>query len=93
MNCSILRAGLIFGALGIGLTGCQSAAKPTAKHATKKSDPDDPTAWSSTAFSKGDQDDSATSAASAPKSILKSSRLPGSLSSEGAEIERSLGVQ
>ena len=91
MNCPILRAGLILGALSIGLVGCHSAPKQT-RQTAKKSSPDDPTSWSGTAISRGDKDDDASSAAGSPKSILKPGRLSGAMSSEGSDIERSLGV-
>ncbi len=85
-----LRAGLLLGALG--LAGCHGVPKEPASTA-KKSTSDDPTAWSSTAISKGDPDDAADSAAGSPKSIFKADRLSGAMSSQGADIEKSLGIK
>lgn len=84
MKYSILRAGLMVGALGIFLTGCEHAG-PTA--AVRKSKPDDPTAWSDRDLARDDSDASAKSS-----SLPKSSRLPGTWSSEAQAVERSLGV-
>ena len=69
------------------MSGCGANHKQTVRAKA----PDDPTAWSGSPLtdrseSAGDRD------AGGGKGFLKSSRLPGSMSSEGAEIEQSLGV-
>jgi hypothetical protein len=82
----IFRLGLILVCGGAVLPGCE-----TLKHETRpNSDSDVPHAAESTSESK----ESGDSSESTPtKGFFKSSRLSGAMSSEGRDIERSLGVQ
>lgn len=57
----------------------------------KSKPPEDPTAWSGSPVAGRDETTSETAAGSS-KGFFKSTRLPGAMSSEGTEIERSLGV-
>ena len=84
MKRPILRAGLIVGALGMGLTGCQQAGHTSAVSQGK---PGDPTAWTDKDVSGGDAESGTTKSG-----LPKSSRLSGSWSSEARDIENSLGV-
>jgi hypothetical protein len=84
MKCPILRAGLIVGAIGLSLAGCQQT--PKTDSASKMSKPDDPTAWPTHDISRGDPDPT-TSRSGLPTS----SGLSGGLSSESRDIEKSLG--
>jgi hypothetical protein len=85
MKRPILGAGMIVGILALGQAGCHHTDKAqTTDYIPKKAD--DPTAWTDKDVSKGSTD-SAENAA-----LPKSSRLKGSWSSEGQDIEKSLGV-
>jgi hypothetical protein len=84
MNRPILRAGVIVGVLGLGMTGCQQAQKTDTASKTK---PTDPSAWSDKDLSKDD-----SGSGSSSSSLPRSSRLPGGLSSEAQAVEASLGV-
>ena len=72
---------------GLLLAGCSA----TQKHAGKSKAPDDPTAWGSSPIS-GKSEASVDESDGSGKGFLKSTRLSGALSSEGADIERSLGI-
>jgi hypothetical protein len=86
MKRPILRVGLIFGALAIGQAGCHQADKTkTTDYTPKKAD--DPTAWTDKDSAKATTDSSASSSALSPSSAVK-----GTWSSEGQDIERSLGI-
>ena len=68
-------------------TGCGASHQQTVRGKAS----DDPTAWSGSPLT--DRSESSNdSDAGGGKGFLKASRLPGALSSEGSEIERSLGV-
>jgi hypothetical protein len=83
MKRPILGAGLIVGILALGQAGCHQADKAkTTDYIPKKAD--DPTAWTDKDVAKGSSDSA--------DALPKSSRLKGSWSSEGQDIERSLGV-
>ena len=70
--------------------GCST---PGGKASGPAKPPEDPTAWSGSAISHDDGEGGTRSGgAGMGKSFLKSTRLRGAMSSEGAEIERSLGV-
>ena len=72
--------------------GCLSLGCEAGHHqAIRPKAPADPTSWSGSPITDRSEspEDGGTGAA---KGFLKSSRLPGALSSEGSEIERSLGV-
>ena len=67
--------------------GCDASHK----QAVRSKPPEDPTAWSQSSLT--DRSESSNdSDAGTGKGLFKPSRLPGALSSEGSEIERSLGV-
>jgi hypothetical protein len=79
----IFRLGLILACGASALPGCE-----TLKHETRpRSETDEPRA----AESQSEPGDSSESTPS--KGFFKSSRLSGAMSSEGRDIERSLGVQ
>ena len=86
MKRPILHAGLIVGALAFGQAGCHQAdkAKTTDYH---PKNPDDPTAWTDKDVAKGSSDSAAGSS-----SLPQSSGIKGTWSSEGQEIEKSLGI-
>jgi hypothetical protein len=84
MKRPILRAGLIVGALGVFMPGCQQAAH---NEAASKAKPDDPTAWSDKDLVKADANGPGPSS-----SLPKSSRGTGTWSSEAQSVERSLGI-
>lgn len=89
MKRSLMR--LCLGALLVS-AGC-STPGGGGKSAGPEKAPEDPTAWSGSAISRDDGEGGTRSGgAGAGKSFLKSTRLRGAMSSEGAEIERSLGV-
>lgn len=72
------------------LAGCST---PGGKASRPAKAPDDPTAWSGSAVTRDDGEGGTTNgSAGMGKGFLKSTRLRGAMSSEGAEIERSLGV-
>lgn len=86
MRSPILGAGLIVAAMAFGQAGCHQASKvKTTEYQPKK--PDDPTAWSDKDATKGSSDFGTDSNA-----LPKSSGIKGTWSSEGQDIERSLGV-
>jgi hypothetical protein len=86
MKRSILRAGLFIGASGLASFGCQQTDKSGAVSQAKPI-PHDPTSWSDKdVTNKGDSDSGTTNG------LSKSSSLPGTLSPEAQDIERSLGV-
>jgi len=69
------------------LMGCDAGHRQTVRSKA----PDDPTSWSGSPIT--DRSESSNEGGSgAGKGFLKATRLPGALSSEGSEIERSLGV-
>jgi hypothetical protein len=79
----IFRLGLILVCGGAVLPGCE-----TLKHETR------PNSDSDVVRAVESKPDSGESSESAPtKGFFKSSRLSGAMSSEGRDIERSLGVQ
>jgi hypothetical protein len=86
MKRPILHAGLIFGALAFGQAGCHQADKAkTTDYTPKKAD--DPTAWTDKDITKSTTESSASNSGLAPSTGVK-----GAWSSEGQEIERSLGI-
>lgn len=71
----------------LGLVGCDAGHQQT----VRSKGPEDPTAWSGSPIS--DRSESSNEGNSGGgKGFFKSTRLPGGLSSESSEIERSLGV-
>jgi hypothetical protein len=91
MKCPILHASLIVGALALAQAGCHQANKAkTTEYQPKKpadSKPDDPTAWTEKDATRGSSDSGAGNSGLAPGSGIK-----GTWSSEGQDIERSLGI-
>jgi hypothetical protein len=85
MRSPILSAGLIVGAMAFGQAGCHQADKAKTAYQPKK--PDDPTAWTDKDVTKGSSD-----SGSDPSALPKSSGVKGTWSSEGQDIERSLGI-
>jgi hypothetical protein len=85
MKRPILRACLIVGAMMVASVGCQQTDK-TAAVSKPKSSSNDPTAWSDKDVTRGDSDSGTTNG------LSKSSSLPGTLSPEARDVERSLGV-
>ncbi len=85
MKRPIVHAGLIVGALAFGQAGCHQAEKAKTDYTPKK--PDDPTSWSDKDVTKGSSDSGSGNSGLAPSSGLK-----GTWSSEGQDIEKSLGV-
>ena len=67
--------------------GCEAGHRQSVRSKDSK----DPTSWSGSPISDRSDSDN-DEGQSGPKGFLKSTRLPGALSSEGSEIERSLGV-
>ena len=86
MNRPILRAGLVFGMMALAQAGCQEAQKAKTTDYTPKAS-EDPTAWTDKDVTRGSSDSGAGNSG-----LAKSSGLKGAWSSEGQEIERSLGV-
>ena len=74
----------------LGLLALAAGCSAPAKQVSHSKPPEDPTAWSGSAVTR--DDDSGGGGAGAGKGFLKATRLRGAMSSEGAEIERSLGV-
>ena len=94
MNRPKIRAGLIVaGTLTVALAGCQQTPKTTKTTRTpmteSKGTPrsDDPTAWSDKDVSRG-----AANSGAGDSGLARSSSLKGMLSSEGRDIEKSLGI-
>jgi hypothetical protein len=86
MKRPFLRAGLVFGMLALAQAGCHHTDKvKTTDYTPKKAD--DPTAWTDKDVTRGSSDSGAGNSGLAPGSGIK-----GTWSSEGQEIERSLGV-
>lgn len=69
--------------MGLFSSGCE-----TPNHFVRKSHPDEKAAN----YVPAEDGDGEAKAAAGPKGFFKGGRLPGAMSSEGAEIERSLGV-
>jgi hypothetical protein len=67
--------------LTLGLSGCQSMNQAMKHSSADRAD------------SRSDDDDVERVKSEAPKGFFKNSRLSGAMSSEGRDIERSLGVQ
>ena len=82
-----IRSVVVPAVAGLLLAGCSA----TQKHAAKSKAPDDPPSWDSSPIS-GKSEAGGDEAGGTGKGFFKSTRLSGALSSEGAEIERSLGV-
>ncbi len=82
MKPSLVSAALALGGVCIALTGCQPEHQAT----VRKAKPDDPTAWSGPTITR-DSDDSGASGGF----FKQGSRLSGAMSSEGADVEKSLG--
>ena len=80
--CSLL---ILVGCLG--LTGCGA----NRQQLVRSKPPEDPSAWTTSPIS-GRSETAESAGDGGSKGFLKSTRLPGAMSSEGAEIERSLGV-
>ena len=77
----------IFLLVSLILMGCDAGHRQTVRPKA----PEDPTSWSGSPIT--DRSESPNDGGSGVgKGFLKATRLPGSLSSEGSEIERSLGV-
>jgi len=86
MKLRICQAGLIIGALALGQTGCHQTPKAkTTDYSPKKAD--DPTAWTASDVTRGSSDTGTGNTGLSPSSGRK-----GTWSSEGQDIERSLGV-
>jgi hypothetical protein len=84
MKLSTLGSGLLVGMLALTQTGCHQAEKAkTTDYIPKK--PDDPTAWTDKDVTRGSSD-------TGDKGLPKSANPRGTWSSEGQEIEKSLGV-
>lgn len=83
MKRAILRACLALLTAG---AGCSAPARQTAQ----SKPPEDPTAWSGSSVTRDDSGGGGGMAGG--KGFLKPTRLRGAMSSEGADIERSLGV-
>ena len=77
----------------LGMAVCLSAAGCGANRqlVARPKPADDPSVWSGSPISSRSEA-SESSSDGGSKGFLKSTRLPGAMSSEGAEIERSLGV-
>ncbi len=71
----------------LGLLALSAGCSAPARQVSHSKPPEDPTAWSGSAVTR---DESGGSGAG--KGFLKPTRLRGAMSSEGADIERSLGV-
>ncbi|HEV3168531.1 MAG TPA: hypothetical protein VGZ22_31280 [Isosphaeraceae bacterium] len=84
MKGRIVWLSLFVGCASMVLTGCESL-----QPFTRKASPEKP----AVPVDDGESESSSTTASAGPKGFFKNSRLPGAMSSEGAEIERSLGVQ
>ena len=69
------------------LVGCDASNRQSVRSKTSE----DPTSWSGSPI-RDRSESSSDESSSGPKGFLKATRLPGAMSSEGAEIERSLGV-
>jgi hypothetical protein len=80
MNKPIRWLRVVIGCAGVAVAGCESLQKRGHEHTTRSTAPPI-------------QAEAEPDAPSGPKGFFKNSRLPGALSSEGAEIEKSLGVQ
>lgn len=77
----------------LGLLALSAGCSAPAKQVAHSKPPEDPTAWSDSAVTLDAGDSGGGgSTAGAGKGFLKSTRLRGAMSSEGADIERSLGV-
>jgi hypothetical protein len=76
---------LALGCAGLSLVGCESFPKRKETPATTRS--------TTAPIPTEGQAESDSAASAGPKGFFKSTRLPGAMSSEGAEIEHSLGVQ
>jgi hypothetical protein len=74
-----LWLGVALGCVGVSLAGCENMPKRGQQSSTHSAAP----------VSESDSDPTPPQA----KGFFKSTRLPGSMSSEGADIEKSLGVQ
>jgi hypothetical protein len=74
----------VFGCAGVLVAGCETERKSALR--PKSQDPAVPSA------AARDEDDGSGETAP-PKGFFRSTRLPGALSSEGAEIEQHLGIQ
>ncbi len=71
----------------LSIMGCEAGHRQSVRSKAL----DDPTSWSGSPIrdrSESNNDEGQSS----PKGFLKSTRLPGAMSSEGSEIEQSLGV-
>jgi hypothetical protein len=88
MKLRICHVGLVFGALAFGQAGCHEAekAKKSTDYTPKK--PDDPTAWTDKDLTRGSSDSGSGNSGLPPGSGIK-----GTWSSEGQDIEKSLGVK
>jgi hypothetical protein len=88
MNRPKIRAGLIVaGALTAAFAGCQQTPKTTVSESKGTPKVEDPTAWSDKDVTRGASDSGA-----GDSGLARSSSLKGMLSSEGRDIEKSLGV-
>ena len=85
-NKQILCVGLVV--ISLAFVGCGAGQKQV----TRSKSAEDPTSWSSSPLKGRSNDSKDDDDAPSGTGFFKSSRLPGALSSEGAEIERSLGV-
>ena len=74
--------------LGLGCSGMMVSGCETWNGFTRRGSTTEPTP-----VAVDDGDGAEAKGPSGPKGFFKSTRLPGAMSSEGAEIERSLGVQ
>ncbi len=85
MKRAILRTCLALLAVS---AGCNAPDKQVAH----SKPPEDPTAWSGSAVTRDDDSGGGGGSGGVGKGFLKPTRLRGAMSSEGADIERSLGV-
>ena len=81
------------------LAACAGCATPGTKTEADSKPPEDPTAWATPALAHEAPDGSGSSSTRGGGSVggggggfFKSTRLRGAMSSEGADIEKSLGV-
>lgn len=87
MKNPILRVGLIVGTVVCSQVGCHQAEKAKTVTSADLAKPDDPTAWTDKDVKRGSSDSGA-----GDSGLPKGSALKGSWSSEGQDIERSLGI-
>jgi hypothetical protein len=88
MKRRILRTGLAVGCAVSWLAGCETLQRFGRRPAS-----DEPVAKVAKSAEPVEDGEAESKAPAGPKGFFKSTRLPGGLSSEANDIERSLGVQ